>query len=288
MIKTIIWVVAYLLLAPLVGGFLAGLDRVISARMQGRRGPSVLQPFYDVLKLLEKEPITVNNVQDFYVGCYFLFIVVTGAFFFAGMDMLLVIFTLTMACTFLIIESYSSGSAYPTMAAERELLLMMADEPMMLMTAITFYLFTGSFRVSDIVAFPHMALPYMIPTFLGFVFILTIKFRKAPFDFSMSHHAHQELVGGLKTELSGPTLAKVEIAHWYESIMLLGFVFLFFANGHISGTLIGIAVCLLTFLNETFIGNTFARMKWSVALKSSWLVAIVLGMSNIIFLYFLH
>ena len=50
-IKTIIAVIAYLILAPFVGGFLAGLDRKLSARMQRRVGPPVLQPFYDVFKL---------------------------------------------------------------------------------------------------------------------------------------------------------------------------------------------------------------------------------------------
>ena len=63
-IKMIISIIAYLILAPFVGGLLAGLDRKVSARMQGRVGPSILQPFYDVLKLFEKEPITVTKVQD--------------------------------------------------------------------------------------------------------------------------------------------------------------------------------------------------------------------------------
>ena len=40
----IIGVIAYILLAPLVGGLLNGLDRKISARMQGRIGPGILQP----------------------------------------------------------------------------------------------------------------------------------------------------------------------------------------------------------------------------------------------------
>ena len=79
----------------------------------------------------------------------------------------------------------------------------------------------------------------------------------------------------------------VEIAHWYENIFLLGFVFLFFANGTIAGTVIGIVVCLVTYFFETFIDNNFARMKWNVALNSSWLVAITLGMINIVVLYFM-
>ena len=286
MVKMIIWVVAYLILAPFVGGLLSGIDRIISARMQGRKGPSVLQSFYDVLKLTEKEKITVNNVQDFYVVCFFIFILVTGCMFFAGQDLLLVIFTLSLASTFLIIGAFSSGSAYSTMAAERELLQMMAYEPMVLIAAVAFYLHCGSFKVADIVANDSMGFPYMVAAFIGFVFILTIKFRKAPFDLSMSHHAHQELVGGLKTEFSGTTLALVEAAHWYENVMLLGFVFLFFANGTTLGAVIGVIVCLAAYFLEIVIGNSFARMKWPVALKSAWFVAITFGMANIVFLYY--
>ena len=287
MVKMIIFIVAYIVLAPFVGGFLAGLDRIITARMQGRVGPPVLQPFYDVLKLFEKEKITVNKVQDFYVACFLLFVVVTGCFFFAGGDLLLVLFTLTTASAFLIIAAYSSNSPYAQLGAERELLQTMAYEPMVLLTAVAFYVFTGSFKVSDIMNSESMGILPMLGIFIGFMYILTIKFRKAPFDLSMSHHAHQELVAGLKTEFSGTTLALLEVAHWYENIFLLGFIFLFFQNGSIAGVIIGIVVAIIAFFFETFIGNSFARMKWQVAFKSAWIVAAVLGIINLFLLYFI-
>ena len=287
MVKMIIFIVAYIVLAPFVGGFLAGLDRIISARMQGRVGPPVLQPFYDVLKLFEKEKITVNKGQDFYVACFLLFVVVTGCFFFAGGDLLLVLFTLTTASAFLIIAAYSSNSPYAQLGAERELLQTMAYEPMVLLTAVAFYVFTGSFKVSDIMNSESMGILPMLGIFIGFMYILTIKFRKAPFDLSMSHHAHQELVAGLKTEFSGTTLAMLEVAHWYENIFLLGFIFLFFQNGSVAGVIIGIVVAIIAFFFETFIGNSFARMKWQVAFKSAWIVAVVLGIINLFLLYFI-
>ena len=287
MVKMIIFIVAYIVLAPFVGGFLAGLDRIISARMQGRVGPPVLQPFYDVLKLFEKEKITVNKVQDFYVACFLLFVVITGCFFFAGGDLLLVLFTLTTASAFLIIAAYSSNSPYAQLGAERELLQTMAYEPMVLLTAVAFYVFAGSFKVSDIMNSESMGILPMLGIFIGFMYILTIKFRKAPFDLSMSHHAHQELVAGLKTEFSGTTLALLEVAHWYENIFLLGFIFLFFQNGSIAGVIIGIVVAIIAFFFETFIGNSFARMKWQVAFKSAWIVAAVLGIINLFLLYFI-
>ena len=116
MTMVIISVVAYLILAPIIGGLLAGLDRVISARLQGRQGPPVLQPFYDVFKLFEKEAITVNNVQDFYVACFLIFVAITGCFFFAGGDLLLIIFTLTLASVFLIVAAFSSNSFAQTIS----------------------------------------------------------------------------------------------------------------------------------------------------------------------------
>ena len=284
-IKTVISIIAYLILAPIVGGLLAGLDRKFSAKMQRRVGPPVLQPLYDVFKLFEKEDQTVTKVQDFYVLIFVVFVIVSGAIFFGGGDMLLVIFTLTLASAFLIIAAYSSNSPYAEIGAERELLQMMAYEPMVLMTVIGFYMCCGSFAVKDVLAGTSMPFLPMIGLFIGFLFILTIKFRKSPFDLSMSHHAHQELVKGLTTEFSGKTLGWIEVSHWYENVFLLGFVFLFFANGTVWGTVIGVVVALLTYFFEVVIDNSFARMKWQFAFKSAWIVALVFGVINIFVLY---
>lgn len=278
---TALMVIAYLILAPVVGGLLAGVDRIVSARMQGRVGPPLLQPFYDVFKLTEKEKITVNKIQDFYVLCFFVFVVVTGAFFFAGESLLMIIFTLTLASVFLILAAFSSNSPYAQVGAERELLLMMAYEPMVLITAIGFYIQTGSFRVDDILGAEIMPLLPLIGIFAGYVYILTIKFRKSPFDLSTSHHGHQELVKGLTTEFSGTTLAIMEVAHWYENVFLLGIVFLFFMNGSALMVVVGLIICVATYFFEVFIDNTFARVKWQLALNYAWAVAFVLGGINL-------
>jgi formate hydrogenlyase subunit 4 len=69
---------AYLLLAPVAGGLLAGVDRRLTAWMQGRVGPPILQPFYDVFKLLKKEYIIVNVYQNLFVLLFFVFVVFSG------------------------------------------------------------------------------------------------------------------------------------------------------------------------------------------------------------------
>ena len=176
-ILNIVSVVLFVVLAPFVGGLLAGLDRKLSARLQGRVGPPVLQPFYDVFKLREKEDITVNKYQDFYMGAFLFFIVLTGAFFFAGGDLLLVIFALTTASMFLIVAAYSSNSPYAQVGASRELLQMMAYEPMVLLTAVGFYMVIGTFNVADILAATNPAIIFLPGVFFGYVYILTLKFR---------------------------------------------------------------------------------------------------------------
>ena len=278
----LILAIVYAIFAPVAGCILAGVDRKLSARMQRRQGPPIMQPYYDVRKFMEKEQITSNSVQDFYVACYLLFIIVTGVLFFAGQDFLLVIFTLTLGETFLVLAAYSSGSPFSQIGAQRELYMAMAFEPIFLFVAICMYLETGSFSISDMVGSGELPSLMMIGVFLAFIYGITMKLRKSPFDLSMSHHAHQDLVRGLTTEFSGKTLAMIEISHWYENIMLLGIIALFFADGTITGFIIGLIAALVIYFVEILIDNGFARMTWQTALKSGWLVGLVLGLGNVI------
>ena len=110
MIVKIIMVVCYLVLAPFIGGLLEGIDRKVSARMQRRIGPPILQPFYDVKKLLHKEKIATVKSQSFLLNVYFVFMVITGVMFFAGQDLLMCFFVLSTAATFLYFASVISSS----------------------------------------------------------------------------------------------------------------------------------------------------------------------------------
>lgn len=280
----ILKIIAIILLTPIAGGLLTGMDRVITARMQGRQGPPLLQPFYDVLKLIQKEAIEVNLMHRFYVYLSLIFVILTSVILLLGGDMLLAVFALTLGSVLFILGGYASNSPYSLVGSERELLQMMAYEPMVLLTGIGFYLADKSFFISDIINNNIPAIVYLPGMFIGFVYILTFKLRKSPFDFSMSHHGHQEIVRGITTEYSGKDLAVIEITHWYEQIIALVFVFLFFVTNHISSIIVGVIVCLLVYFLEILIDNGFARMKWNFALKSAWLVTAVLGSVNLMVL----
>jgi len=279
----LLWAIIFVLVAPVVGGLIAGIDRKITAHMQGRVGPSILQPFWDVGKLFEKENAVVNETQIFYVVCYIVFMAFTGALFFAGGDLLLVIFALTLAQVFLVLGAFAANSPYSYIGAERELLQIMAYEPMVILTAVGMFVATRSFNVADIAASTTPVVLLIPGIFLGFLYVLTIKLRKSPFDISTSHHAHQEIVKGVTTEFSGPSLGLIEITHWYETVFLLGFVWLFFGFNPVIAVIAVIAVYLL----EILIDNTNARVKWQLAVKSSWLIAAVVGVVNLAALYFL-
>jgi formate hydrogenlyase subunit 4 len=280
---SIVGAVAFILLAPVIGGLIAGIDRKISAHMQGRVGPPILQPFYDVGKLFEKEKTVANDMQRFYAISYFIFMIFTGALFFAGGDLLLVIFALTLAQIFLVLGAYSANSPYSHIGAERELIQIMAYEPMVIIAAVGMYVVTKSFNVGSIASYPHPLVLFLPAIFIGFIYILTIKLRKSPFDISTSHHAHQEIVKGVTTEFSGPTLGLIEVTHWYETVFLLGFVYLFFAFS----PLIGIIAVALVYLLELLIDNASARVKWQLVMKSSWLIAAIVGLANLAALYYL-
>lgn len=283
-IMKIIAIVAYIVIAPFLGGLLDGLDRKISARMQSRVGPPIRQPFYDVGKLFAKENVSTNPTEHVYIWMYLITVVVSGCIFFSGGNFLLVSFILTLGSLFFIIAAYSSRSPYAEVGAGREILQVMSYEPMVILIAVGFYLVTGSFNTVDIVAGIGGVQPvicFLPLMFLGLLFILTIKLRKSPFDLSMSHEAHQELVKGVTTEMSGKTLGLVNIAEWYENVMFLGWAGLFVAWGNWIGVVVCLIVMFLVYFLEILIDNNFARVKWDVVLKSSWWLAFVFGALNL-------
>jgi len=271
--------VIYLIAAPLLGGLLAGIDRRVSARMQSRVGPPLLQPFFDVAKLWCKENLAVRRSQNFYMVFFVILTVFTGALFFCGSDLLLVFFALTLSGIFFVLGAYKASSPYSFVGASREMIQMMAYEPVVLLTAVGMFMATRTFQIDEIAAQSRMPVIVLPGLLAALMYAMAMKFRKSPFDLSASHHAHQELVRGVTTEFSGPTLALIEVAHWYENVMLLGWIFLFFGVNHLA---VGLAATAAAFFLLLLTDNVCARVKWPLALRSMWIVTFVLGFGNIL------
>jgi len=281
--KTLITILIVLVFAPIVGCLLAGLDRKLTAHLQSRVGPPLLQPFYDFLKLMNKENIVVNKSQNAYIFIYFIFAVTSLILLATGSDLLMIIFVYTIANVALIVGGMVTGSPYSKIGSQRETMAMLAYEPVLILYIIGMYMLTGSFNISSLNNASKPMIMYLPVIFIAMLFIMAVKFKKSPFDFSTSHHAHQELVKGIFTEYSGPALALVELTHWYEYVFLLGLMFLFFKQN----IAVGIIIALFTFILEIVIDNITARLTWKWLVKVTWTIVIGLSIVNILFVYFL-
>jgi ech hydrogenase subunit B len=279
--QIIIRTLLVLAIAPVIGCFFAGIDRKLTAKLQGRIGPRLLQPLYDFMKLLAKENVVVNRNQNMYVFFYLIFIITSLIMLFLEMDLLMIIFVYTIANVSLIIAAISTGSPYSKIGGYRETISMLAYEPILVFYIIGMYMLTGSFNVSRLNLTDKPLLLYLPLVFISMLFIMSIKFKKSPFDFSTSHHAHQELVKGMFTDFSGPTMAVIELAHWYEYVFLSGLMFIFWKQNFLIGSLLS----LFTFLFVIIIDNITARLSWEWMVKFTWTVVVGLSIANILFIY---
>lgn len=281
LLGVLVGTVVFAVVGTILGGFIEGVDRKISARMQGRIGPRIFQPYYDVIKLFQKEDGSVNAVDDTYVACSLIFVFVAGGLFISGGNLMLCSFLVTLSTMFTVLAAASTLSPFAQTGADRELLQVMSYEPTVLLMSVGLYLTNSSF---DTMSVTHAAQPLILncwPIFLALCAVLTIKLHKSPFDISYSHHAHQEIVQGMVTEMSGTTLAKIDIMHWCESVLFLMWVGMYFVDENPLSWLVAIVVAVVVYFIEILIDNTFARSTWRSCLKLGWSVAVVAGLINL-------
>ena len=275
-ILKIILAVGYIIIAPFAGGFLAGLDRVISARMQGRKGPSVWQAYRDIRKLNSKELLVVNHIQGILLMSYLVLSVVPGVMLYTGYGLLITIFISSTASMFFVLAGASTDSPFSNLGTQREMLQMMCVEPIELLTAVGFYMACGSFSADVIIHGDIPAIVKLPGVFIALVVALIMKMRKSPFDLSTSHHAHQELVKGITTEMVADYLSITEVCEWFENVFLLSIIAMFFMSGSGVGSIIrGIAASLIVWFFVILVDNTTARLKWQTSLKTMWLMTLL-------------
>jgi len=120
---------------------LRGIDRRLSARMQGRYGPPVIQPFRDVRKLLMKESIVPDNAIGWLFNGAPLLAAAGAVVLLAYIplfglpplltdysDIILVLYLLIIPSLALVAGGFASGSPYATVGAQREMIIMMSYE----------------------------------------------------------------------------------------------------------------------------------------------------------------
>jgi len=275
-------VVIAVIVAPLIGGLLRGIDRKLTAHMQGRIGPPIIQPFYDVIKLFGKKPMVAGGAQLAFAYAYLALIITATVFFALRQDLLVVLFILFFGSLCLPIGALSVKSPYSQFGGHRELLQFLAYEPILLLAAIPIALKSGGFTIANIFEYGQPLLPHLWITFIALLIALAIVMRKSPFDISSSEHAHQELVSGVVTEYSGPYLAMIELGHWYEMVLLLSILGLFWVTGGLWW--LSIIIALASWFIMLIVDNINARLTWSWMLKFAWGAGISLVALNILFI----
>ena len=274
---TILTAVILALATPLMGGLLAGVDRKLTARMQERVGPPLVQPFYDVLKLWGKNPMISNSLQPVLAFGYLGFALVAAGMVTFQQDLLLVLFIMGIADICLTVAAVNARSPYSYLGGRREFLAMLSYEPVMLLAYIAIFLVTGSFTIRGIYDYGQPLLMVLPLVLVALQFVLVIEMKKSPYDVSGSGHAHQELVRGVYTEFSGYTMALVELGHWVKLATTLMIYSLFWAPNPVLGG----AISLAMFFVALVVDNIYPRLTWQKMLKTTWSLGFALIILNV-------
>jgi formate hydrogenlyase subunit 4 len=218
---------AVLALAPL----LQGVVRKLTARIQSRQGPPILQPYFDLLKLLGKEDIESGEAPRMqrFVALLSLATVLAvacllpmgfGAPMNLAGDVILLIYLLTLCGISTLLAGMAAGSTYSLIGVSREMMTMITLEPLLAVAIIVGALHARSLRL-DAVLNGSLYMTSGIPwSGLIMVAVMLLSFQafvqRVPFDIC---EAETELMEGPLLEYSGPKLALFQYAQMARLII---------------------------------------------------------------------
>jgi formate hydrogenlyase subunit 4 len=269
-----------LLLAPLFEGVL----RKVTARIQSRQGPPVIQPYLDVLKLLGKEDIESGAAPRLQrlAACLSLASVLAVALLVpmggpaplgGQADAILLIYLLTLSGISTLIAALAAGSVYSLMGMSREMMAMMALEPILGVGIVVGAVHARSLRLDAIFAgsvYAAGTFPWAGLLMLGVgLFALQAFVGRVPFD---TAEAETEIMEGPLIEYSGPKLALFKIARMSKLVVYGAIIAgLFFPWGNALpfplGVLILLAKVFVLVLLVTVLAATHARYRIDQAIK---------------------
>jgi len=279
-----------LLFSGIVGGFLSWFDRKITARVQFRQGPPLLQPLYDFVKLLAKETLIPKSGSRFtflIAPIFALFGAVISAVFillplfgmktgFVG-DLIVIIYLLNIPSLSYMIGAFASGNPLAAIGASREMKLILSYEVPFLLVLISIILKSGmSIKLSEIIAFQTVNGAFIgsISGVLGFIVALMCiqaKLAFVPFDMP---EAEGEICDGITIEFSGTTYALVNLTKYIMIFVLPALVVgIFFAGMNFVGINIlwSILKIVLVVLLVTLVRNTSPRVRIDQAMRFFWI-----------------
>lgn len=206
-----------MLLVLLVAPLLEGTIRKLRAAIQSRQGPPIYQPYLDLLKLLAKEDLRVTDSPIVSWGPPVMLasiLVAAGLMPLGGVapelaagDLVVFIGLLALANITLAGMGFATGSAFSSLGASREVMSMLAAEPVLFVSLLVLGVESGSMTFAGLLTAPIGVMTVIAA--LTYLLALQMYVAKVPFDIT---EAETELIGGPLSELSGPKLALAEWA----------------------------------------------------------------------------
>ena len=222
-----------LLLAPLV----TGIVRKLKARLLRRQGPSVLQPYRDIVRLLHKEVVIAHNASWLFRAAPYMIFAATwvaaalvptfamGLHFSWSADLIAITALIGSARFFLALAGMDVGTSFGGIGSSREVMIASLAEPAMIMITFTVALIAGSTQLSKIAAFmlsPEAGLSVSLGLALIALIVVSIaENARVPVDNPATHLELTMVHEAMVLEYSGRHLAMIEFA---ASLKLLLYV----------------------------------------------------------------
>lgn len=225
---------ALILSAPLINGCVKKLKAVL----QNRRGASVLQPYWDILKSFRKEEAISETTSWIFravpyavfgataAACFLVPVAAAAApFGFAG-DLITLVYLLALPRFFTALGGLDAGSAFGGMGSSREVMIASMAEPALIMALFTVGVETGTTQIDAAArilsqggwtAFgPGAAL-----AFAALFLVLLAECGRLPVDNPATHLELTMVHEAMLLEYSGRSLALIE---WASMIKLTLFL----------------------------------------------------------------
>lgn len=307
-ISAVLGTVVLAILSIIFGLLISGVDRKISARMQARVGPRIIQPFIDVMKLFAKQSIVPENAVKWLFNLmpiaalasavaillYLPFGSIAPILGGSG-DIILILYLLLMPSLAMVIGGFASGSPYASIGAQREMVSMIAFELPLAFAAILIvwrlmvsgvtdpFAMTTLMEVSVWDAAGPLGIAGCIILLFLFAWITPGEISKVPFD---TPEAETELAGGILSEYSGRNLGMFTLSQAVKTIAISAFGVAVLLPWNLSPVLglsgvAAAAVDLLFFaakllvvlvLSVTLIRTMTARLRITQVVKLNWFI----------------
>lgn len=225
-----------LALAPLLTGFV----RKLKGRLLRRRGPPVLQPYRDLLRLLRKEVVLAENASWLFRAAPYLIFATTwvaaalvptfatGLLYSWSADLIAIIALLGSARFLLALAGMDVGTSFGGIGSSREVMIASLAEPAMLLIAFTVALVAGSTQLSTVAAFmgsPEVGLRVSLGmAAIALVMVAIAENARIPVDNPATHLELTMVHEAMVLEYSGRHLAMIEFASHLKLLLYVSLI----------------------------------------------------------------